>query len=762
MGKSEDPGFCLLGASMLLRHVTELQEQARAAKNMDVEGVHQMRVASRRVRAGLPIFSTCFKVGQYDRWRRGIKGVTKALGEARDIDVQVEYLQDMLEKVTDEQMPGVRSILDHQVRQRKDLQDQIVGWLDNLKDEGILIEMADRLSKTVQRLESHKADVHSRAGYAAGLANVSLRVAAALKLEEFVADPEAKDQHHALRIAVKRLRYTLEAFKPLFDDQLKKEIGELKEVQDLLGAMHDCDVWLAGIDELGQDICAAPGTEERALRPGLEAVRSDRAQERERLYSDFRVRWEQMRQHRSFERLGERFQAGLSFKDIAVPMVDAHAPARLAIISDVHGNLDALNAVMEDARKEGAGAFINLGDMVGTGAYPEEVVKKLSGDHFLGVAGNFDIKVLEFSRASQRPRVRSVKGAIVAAAARDLSEESLNFIASLPPEIRMEVLGKKILLVHASPGDPDEHLGPETPEERLTELGRIADADIVLVGHSHRPFVRTVNEVVFANPGSVGRPGDHDPRASYAILDTGDFSITVHRVEYDVEAAISALLAKGLPETLAEVLRKGLSSSEIQGQRKAVPKSGAARMGLLESAARKMNVDHEHAEQVLKLATIIYRQLRPLHGLGGKDRFILEAACLLHDVGIAEGVKGHHRASYRLIMEQKLPLTPEEKRMVACMARFHRKRPPKDGEPELSEMTPDELRRFHMLTSILRVADGLDRQHDSVVKDVECLIGPAEVTFKLKAASDSTAEAEAAKMKADHFERTFERKVRFE
>jgi CHAD domain-containing protein len=417
---------------MLLRHVTELQDQATAAKHMDAEGVHQMRVASRRVRAGLPIFSTCFKVGQYDRWRRGIKGVTEALGEARDIDVQIEFLQTLVDKVTDDQRPGVRAILDHQVRQRKDLQGQVVGWLDNLKDEGILNEMAERLSKTVHRLEGRKTDVHSRAGYAAGLANVSLRVMETLKLEEYVADPQAKDKHHALRIAVKRLRYTLEAFKPLFDDQLKKEIGELKEIQDLLGAMHDCDVWLAGIEEIGRDICLASGTEEVALRPGLEAVRSDRSQERERLYAEFRARWEHLRQNRSFERLGDRFQAGLSFEDIAVPMIDSHLPAKLAIISDVHGNLDALNRVMEDAKERGAGAFINLGDMVGTGAYPDEVVKMLRGDHFLSVAGNFDIKVLEFSRASQRPKVRSVKGAIVAAAARDLSEESLNFCATLP------------------------------------------------------------------------------------------------------------------------------------------------------------------------------------------------------------------------------------------------------------------------------------------------------------------------------------------
>jgi exopolyphosphatase/guanosine-5'-triphosphate,3'-diphosphate pyrophosphatase len=175
-----------------------------------------------------------------------------------------------------------------------------------------------------------------------------------------------------------------------------------------------------------------------------------------------------------------------------------------------------------------------------------------------------------------------------------------------------------------------------------------------------------------------------------------------------------------------------------------------------------MNTDHEHAEQVLKLAAGMFRQLRPLHGLGGKDRFVLEAAALLHDVGIAEGVKGHHRASYRLIMEQDLPLTPEEKRMVACIARFHRKRAPKGDEPELSALSPEELTRFMALASILRVADGLDYHHDSVVRELECAIGPDEVVLKLGSRTDRVAEVEAAAKKADLFERTFRRKVRFE
>jgi len=760
MGRNEDPGLCLMGARMLLGHVTELKAQAEAARDMDVEGVHQMRVASRRLRAGLPVFSSCFKSNQYDRWRRGIKGITKALGEARDIDVQVGYLTALSGRSAGPGQAGIALVLERKAGQRAEVQEQVLGWLDNMKEEGVISEMEDRLSKAMSRYQSKGTEVRSRAGYAAGLANVTLRVTAVLALEWSVTDPSAVKEHHALRIACKRLRYTLEAFRPLFDDQLKPEIGELKQVQDLLGEMHDCDVWLAGIGALRGDLLSSPGTDPAALDAGLEIIRTDRSEERSRLYGELAVKWPALRQKRFFERLGERFEAGMSLAELAVPVVDAAAPVKLVVVSDVHGNLDALDAVLEDARKRGAGAIVNLGDMVGTGAYPEEVVRKLSDDRVLSVAGNFDIKVLEFSRASQRPKVRSVKGAIVAAAARDLSEDSLNFISSLPPELRLEVRGKRLLMVHASPADPDEHLGPETPEERLLELGRIADADIVLVGHSHRPFVRQAGGVLFANPGSVGRPGDHDPRASYAILDTKDFSVEVHRVEYDVEAAVKALLEKGLPEKLGDVLRHGLSSSEAQGRR-TLPRTNAARMELLEIAARRMNTDHRHAEQVVKLASILFRQLRPLHGLGGKDRFLLEAAALLHDVGIAEGVKGHHKASYRLIMEQALPLTPEEKRMVACLARFHRKRAPTGDEPELAPLSPEELKRFMHLASMLRVADGLDYSHERTVKDLECAIGEGEVAIKVVSATDHTAEVEAAQFKADLFERTFRRKVVF-
>lgn len=759
MGRSEDPGFCLLGSTTLLKQVTELEANAKAAREMEAEGVHQMRVASRRLRAALPIFSSCFKESQHGRWRDGVKGLTKALGEARDTDVQVEYLRSFLEKAIEAERPGAKALLELKEASRRGQQEQVLGWLDNMNEEGVLREMADLLAKKVQRLEARNPDLRGRPSFAAGLAHVSYRVGKVLELEPFVSDQGAVQKHHAMRIAIKRLRYTLETFRPLFDDQLKEEINALKEVQDLLGEMHDCDVWLASMDDLQTELCAPVGNVE-VLLPGLKAVKDDRSMVRGELYGRFFERWSELRKKRTLERLTDRFQAGMAYKDLTVPMASADRPAKLAIVSDIHGNLEALKMVMEHAKAQGASGFISLGDMVGSGPCPEEVVNIIRGEHFLSVVGNFDLKVLEFTRASKRPKAASVRGAVMAATARDLSEDSLRFISSLPPEIRLEVLGRRILMVHASPDGPDEHLGPDTSDARLAELGRIADADIVMVGHSHQAFVRKVNDALFVNPGSVGRPVDRDPRASYAILDTADFSVTLHRVEYDVDATVRALREKGLPEEVALDIREGKSTPKENNDKKSVPAGRAVAMEHLEKVARRMNVDHQHAENVLRLSASLFRQLKSLHGLGGKDRFLLEAAALLHDVGITEGVKGHHRSSYRLIMETELPLTAEDKRMVACMARYHRKRPPRDGDEEISSLGEKDRRRLYALTSILRIADGLDYQHAAVVKDAECTITDTEVVLRIRSNEDWTAEAEAAVKKSDLFERTFGRTVR--
>lgn len=234
---------------------------------------------------------------------------------------------------------------------------------------------------------------------------------------------------------------------------------------------------------------------------------------------------------------------------------------RVALLGDVHANLPALEAVLSDAAARGAEAIWNVGDWVGYNAFPEEVVARLRRAGAISIVGNYDVKVLKYPRkeAAWRERKRPEKLLAFGWAYRRLSAESREYLASLPRQRRLEAEGRRVLLVHGSPASIDEHLYLDTPEERMRELAEMAKADLVVCGHSHRPFQRRVGEVLFVNTGSVGRQDDGDPRATYATLavEDGRFVVEHHRVEYDVERAVAAIRRHGLPEAFAEMMRRG-------------------------------------------------------------------------------------------------------------------------------------------------------------------------------------------------------------
>jgi putative phosphoesterase len=234
---------------------------------------------------------------------------------------------------------------------------------------------------------------------------------------------------------------------------------------------------------------------------------------------------------------------------------------RVALIGDVHANLPALEAVLDHAREQGATRIWNIGDFVGYGAFPDEVVGRLRREEAISIVGNYDLKVLKFKKKQDKWRTskRPEKWLAFKWAYEHLSKESRMYLRSLSPEIRMRVAGRRILLTHASPASNEEHLTPDTPTKRLRELAGMADADLVICGHSHQPFTRQVQGVWFINTGSVGRPDDGDPRAAYAILtiEPDVFEVRHYRVEYDVARAVAAIRDRGLPEAFAQMLLQG-------------------------------------------------------------------------------------------------------------------------------------------------------------------------------------------------------------
>ena len=246
---------------------------------------------------------------------------------------------------------------------------------------------------------------------------------------------------------------------------------------------------------------------------------------------------------------------------------------RYILLSDVHANRPALEAVLRDAATKGplTGTY-HLGDLVGYAPWPNEVVALLRDAAIPGVAGNYDSTVATAYKHCgcryEDPRQEALSHESYAWTLANTSDESKQFLGSLPFHIAIRpfgghMSGPSIHLVHGNHALNTVYVTEDRSDEFLTTMGKnlgAREGDVVCIGHTHKPWHRTVGGVHFVNTGSVGRPKDSDPRAGYVVLDIADDkAITVDfvRVEYDVEEAARAILSSTLPNDFAEYLRTG-------------------------------------------------------------------------------------------------------------------------------------------------------------------------------------------------------------
>jgi putative phosphoesterase len=440
---------------------------------------------------------------------------------------------------------------------------------------------------------------------------------------------------------------------------------------------------------------------------------------------------------------------------------------RIALIGDVHGNRHALEAVLRDLRRRRVDAIWNLGDSVGYGAYPDEVVQILRKRRILSIAGNFDLRVLRADPSSNEFAGEVLDKWITSAWSHEsLSGPSRAYLESLPGERRLEIEGRRFYLTHGTPASNTERLEPNASPKRLRDLAELAHADVVLCGHSHIPSLQRSDAVWFVNPGGVGRSDDGDPRASYAVLDVSrdPFRASHHRVRYDVTAAVDAVRRHGLPESLGRMLVEARSLDSVLQDRKGhLRDSTPAHARDLENVlalARSCGYDVGHTHQVTRLAMDLFDQLRPVHRLGATPRRWLLCASLLHDIGWPEGAKGHHKASQRIIEASKdLSFDPRERRIVACIARYHRGALPKRRHPGYADLETADQRAVSKLAAILRVADGLDRTHRSVVRELTSEVHPRQVRISCRVRGPADEERRLALKKGDLFTEVFHREL---
>ncbi len=236
---------------------------------------------------------------------------------------------------------------------------------------------------------------------------------------------------------------------------------------------------------------------------------------------------------------------------------------RIAVISDLHGSLVALDAVLADIeQKGGADHIVCAGDLVFFGPRPREVIERLWEREIPSVRGNTDEFFGPHPRLEGSPQAQMRISMIVAWGRARLERKHLDYLLGLPFDWRMEPKpGQGVLVVHASPRSNTEVLQLETPADILRDVLKGITARLVVHGHTHFQYMRRVAGHVLVNAGSVGAPGDGNVRAGYALLtwDGESWSAELRRVPYDVEAVIADAAAVGLPdvEGKARRLREG-------------------------------------------------------------------------------------------------------------------------------------------------------------------------------------------------------------
>lgn len=236
----------------------------------------------------------------------------------------------------------------------------------------------------------------------------------------------------------------------------------------------------------------------------------------------------------------------------------------ITIFGDIHGNIPALTAVLADMDQRGLAVLYCLGDLVGYGVQPNEVVEMIRARGIPTLMGNYDQGVGAGSDdcgcAYRDPAAEAMGKLSIAWTNAHTSADNKAFLRTFPPTIALQLGDLRVLLAHGSPRKVNEYLYEDRPAASLERIMDAAAADVLVCGHTHLPYHRVLpsgRHVV--NAGSVGKPKDGDPRAGYVVLRAAgrDLSVEFVRVEYDIEAAATAIEATTMPHVFAGMLRAG-------------------------------------------------------------------------------------------------------------------------------------------------------------------------------------------------------------
>jgi putative phosphoesterase len=229
---------------------------------------------------------------------------------------------------------------------------------------------------------------------------------------------------------------------------------------------------------------------------------------------------------------------------------------RIAVISDIHGNFEAVKTAFLDIQERNADTIICLGDVMGYGPYPNETIDFIREKRIINILGNYDAAVIE--EKFNYIRDTEVNRFCMPWAAGELSEENREYLKSLPKQITVEFEGKKIVFVHGSNRNINEYLkeNSKEAEEAIEEFA----GDVLVCAHTHIPYEKHYGNKILLNDGSIGKPKIGRPNGTYIILDIQKEISNVEFIEfqYDYEKTAVAMETKGIHLSCINNIRTGI------------------------------------------------------------------------------------------------------------------------------------------------------------------------------------------------------------
>jgi putative phosphoesterase len=232
----------------------------------------------------------------------------------------------------------------------------------------------------------------------------------------------------------------------------------------------------------------------------------------------------------------------------------------VAVITDIHANLPALEAALARIDELGIEETYCGGDLIGYGPHPNEVVALIAEREIPTIYGNYDHAIArelhDCGCAYITPHDREIGQKSVEWTLQHTDQRSKDWMRELPFDLHFRVGDTSVHLVHGSPRKVNEYLFEDKPASLYERLAAAEDDDVLVFGHTHKPWVREYGAVLFVNCGSVGKPKDGDPRGAFAVLSSGASGIDarIERVGYDAESVAAQVRESGLPDEFADKL----------------------------------------------------------------------------------------------------------------------------------------------------------------------------------------------------------------